>query len=49
MDSCYIQVRPRYDALVGNSQDGEIIIGGSQCVVDGSWGATCDVADDSDN
>jgi hypothetical protein len=48
-ESCYIQVRPRYYALVGNSQDGEIIIGGSQCVLDGSLGATCDVADYSYN
>ena len=48
-EGCYIQVRPRYYALVGNSQDGEIIIGGSQCVLDGSLGATCDAADYSYN
>ena len=44
-ESCYIQVRPKYYTLVGNSQGGQIIIGGSQCVLDGTIGATCDVAD----
>ncbi len=44
-ESCYIQVRPKYYTLVGNGQGGEIIIGGSQCVLDGTIGATCDVAD----